>query len=251
LAAVVFLVFALAAWGTEAMAGPMSTPMRMANGQMISMVWMHTPGDSWLATGAEFEEMWGVMMLAMMLPSMWPSIRLFRRVALARDESEASWLSLVMVFGYFLVWLAFGILVYGAGEALTTAAMSSRAVGRGIPLAAAACLVIAGVYQLTPWKMTSLMQCRDPLHFVTFRPGGGWREALRLGVALGEFCIASGWGLMLMLLVLGMTSVPLIIGIAIVIAAEKLLPQPNIVAQGIGLVAITIGVVSVVLVGIQ
>jgi predicted metal-binding membrane protein len=225
----------------------------MANGMMISMAWMHAPRQSWIATGTAFEGMWGVMMLAMMLPSMWPSIRLFRRVALAREECGASWLSLVMVSGYFLVWLALGILLYAVGEALCEAAMSSSsfAVERAIPIATAASLMIAGLYQLTPWKMTSLTHCRDPLHFVTFRPRGGWREALRLGVALAELCIASGWGLMLMLLVLGMTSVPLMIGIAIVIAAEKLLPEPTIVARGIGLVAITIGVVSAVLVGIQ
>jgi hypothetical protein len=47
-----------------------------------------------------------------------------------------------------------------------------------------------------------------------------------------------------------MASVPLIIGIAIIIAAEKLLPEPAIVTQGIGLVAITTGVASVVLVGV-
>jgi predicted metal-binding membrane protein len=67
---------------------------------------------------------------------------------------------------------------------------------------------------------------------------------VRLGIAQGELCVACCWGLMLMLLVLGMTSMPLMIGIAIVIAAEKLLPDPTIVAQGIGLVAVTIGVVS-------
>jgi predicted metal-binding membrane protein len=251
LATAVVLVFALAAWDTETLAGHMGTPVRMADGQMISTVWMRAPGQSWIATGAAFEGMWGVMMLAMMLPSMWPSIRLFRRVALAHGESGVNWLSLVMVSGYFLVWLAFGILAYGAGEALYTAAMSFPAVERAIPVAAAASLVIAGLYQLTPWKTECLMHCRDPLHFVTHRPGGGWREAVRLGVAQGEYCVACCWGLMLMQLVLGMASLPLMIGIAIVIAAEKLLPQPNIVAQGIGLVAITIGVVSAVLVGIQ
>jgi hypothetical protein len=56
---------------------------------------------------------------------------------------------------------------------------------------------------------------------------------------------------MLMQLVLGMASVPLIIGVAIVIAAEKLLPEPAIVAQGIGLVAVTIGAVLAVLVGVS
>jgi hypothetical protein len=56
---------------------------------------------------------------------------------------------------------------------------------------------------------------------------------------------------MVMQMVLGIASLPLMIGVAIVIAAEKLLPEPAIVAQGIGLVAVTIGVVLAVLVGVS
>ena len=248
--AVVFLVFTLAAWNTVTLAGHMGMLMRMANGQMISTVWMHTPGDSWIAGGAAFAAMWGAMMLAMMLPSMWPTISSFRRVALAHGESGVNWLSLVMVSAYFLVWLAFGILAYGAGEAFCTAAMSSPAIERAIPVAAAASLAIAGFYQLTPWKTECLMHCRDPLHFVTHRPGGGWREAVRLGIAQGERCVACCWGLMLMQLVLGMASLPLMIGIAIVIAAEKLLPEPAIVARGIGLAAVGVSVMLALGIGI-
>ena len=79
------------------------------------------------------------------------------------------------------------------------------------------------------------------VHYTSFR---GPAIDLRVGFHHGLYCVACCWGLMLMLLVLGMTSVPLMIGIAVVIAAEKLLPDPTIVAQGIGLVAVTIGVVS-------
>ena len=90
----------------------------MAGGQTMSMMWTHGPGDSWIAAGAAFAAMWGVMMLAMMLPSAWPSISSFRQVAHARGESWAGALSLVMMSAYFLVWLAFGMLAYGAGLAL-------------------------------------------------------------------------------------------------------------------------------------
>jgi predicted metal-binding membrane protein len=156
-----------------------------------------------------------------------------------------------MMSAYFLVWLAFGMLAYGAGLALSEACMHSPVVDRALPIAAAGGLVIAGLYQLTPWKMACLTHCRDPLHFVTFRPGGGWREAVRLGVLQGELCVGCCWGLMVMQMVLGIASLPLMIGVAIVIAAEKLLPEPAIVAQGIGLVAVTIGVVLAVLVGVS
>lgn len=251
LQAVVFFVFALAAWHTVTLIGRMNGVMRMADGRTMSMIWMHVPGDSWIGAGAKFAAMWGVMMLAMMLPSAWPSISSFRQVAHARGEPWAGALSLVMMSAYFLVWLAFGMLAYGAGLALNSAAMLSSVLGRVLPIAAAGGLIVGGLYQLTPWKIACLTHCRDPLHFVTFRPGGGWREAVRLGVLQGELCVGCCWGLMLMQLVLGMASVPLIIGIAIVIAAEKLLPEPAIVAQGIGLVAVTIGVVLAVLVGVS
>jgi len=250
LQAVVFLVFSLAAWHTVTLIGRLNGVIRMADGRTMSMMWMHVPGDSWIGAWSMFAAMWVGMMLAMMLPSAWPSISSFRQVAHTRGERWAGALSLVMMSAYFLVWLAFGMLAYGAGLALNSAAMLSPVVGRALPIAAAGGLVVAGLYQLTPWKMTCLTHCRDPLHFVTFRPGGGWREAVRLGVIQGELCVGCCWGLMLMQLVLGMASVPLIIGVAIVIAAEKLLPEPVIVAQGIGLVAVTIGVVLAVEAGL-
>ncbi len=49
---------------------------------------------------------------------------------------------------------------------------------------------------------------------------------------------------MLVLIVLGMMNPLVIIGIAIVIAAEKLLPRAEIVARLFGILAITAGVAS-------
>jgi predicted metal-binding membrane protein len=250
LKAVVVLVFALAAWSTVRLAGRMDCTMQMAGGQTMNTMWMHTPGDGWIKPGAAFAAMWGVMMLAMMLPSAWPGISSFRQVALSRGEPWPGALSLVMLAGYFFVWQAFGMLAYAAGLALSEACMTSPWVSHDLPIAAAFGLVIAGLYQLTPWKLEFLGHCRDPLHFVAFRPGGGWRQAVRLGVVQGWLCVSCCWGLMLMQLLLGMATVPLIVGIAIVIAAEKLLPEPAIIARGIGLASVVIGVVLAVRVGI-
>ena len=164
LRAVVFLVFIIAAWYTVTLAGRMGGAVRMPDGQTMGTIWMHMPGDSWIGPGAAFATMWGVMMLAMMLPSAWPSISSFRQVAHARGEPWAGALSLVMMSAYFLVWLAFGLLAYGAGLTLNSAAMLSPVVGRALPIAAAGGLVIAGLYQLTPFKRACLQKCQSPLY---------------------------------------------------------------------------------------
>ena len=83
----------------------------------------------------------GAMMVAMMLPSTWPMLRLYHRVVVFRGEPAASWLP----------WLAaaafgrFGVGAYGGGLLIARLAMSSAAVSRSVPALAGAALIVAGV----------------------------------------------------------------------------------------------------------
>ena len=142
----------------------------------------------------------------------------------------------------FVVWIIFGLLAYGAGEAVTRAAMLWPAWSSVIPLATAAALVLAGIYQLTPWKSACLNHCRDPLLVVAHHLHGGWRGALRLGIHHGAFCAACCWGLMLIQLVLGVMNLVVMSGVALVIALEKVLVKGVLVARLTGYVSVLGGV---------
>jgi predicted metal-binding membrane protein len=237
LAGAVFLVSAAV---TLNAARTMSGGMRMPGGWEMSMMWMRMPGQSTIAAGGIFLLMWLAMMIAMMLPSSWPMLEVYRKVAGSRGSHPALETTLVGV-GYFAVWLAFGALVFGTGFAASTAAMRSVAFSRAMPLLAGVGLIFAGAYQLSPWKQSCLSHCRSPFMFLAhmFRPG--LTGALRVGVTHGLYCTGCCWALMLMQTILGVMSLTVMILVAALIGAEKLWVQGPLLARAVGAASIGLG----------
>jgi len=124
---------------------------------------------------------------------------------------------------------------------MARAAMTWPAFSRTVPALGGAGLVVGGAYQLTPWKAACLEHCRSPLAMIARHLRPGWRGAVRLGVSHGAFCVACCWGLMAMQVIVGVMSVPMMVLVGAVIAAEKLLPHPEWVVRGVGLAAMTAG----------
>ena len=208
----------------------------------MSMMWMVMPGQTWLDAALSFVGMWLAMMIAMMLPSCLPMLLLYRRAAAFRGETHLGWTTFVLGAGYFFVWMLFGVISYLVGEAVARAAMTSDAVGRAVPLAAGAALVLAGIFQVSPWKSACLRHCRDPLSVVAHHLHGGWRGAMRLGIHHGAVCAACCWALMLIQLVLGVMNLAVMVAVGVVIALEKLVARGELVARITGVVSILAGI---------
>ena len=64
----------------------MAGGMPMPGGWTMGMMWMRMPGQGWTAAAAMFVVMWAAMMVAMMLPSTWPMLRLYHRVVVFKEE---------------------------------------------------------------------------------------------------------------------------------------------------------------------
>jgi predicted metal-binding membrane protein len=163
-----------------------------------------------LGTLGWFVGVWVVMMAAMMLPSVAPTVALYAR--LAREPSVVR--PLAFTAGYLLAWTAAGIVAYGL-VALARALL---------PLsgpAAGATLLGAAAYELTPAKDACLSRCRSPLGFLL----GSWREglagALRMGAHHGAWCVGCCWALMAALFALGVMSLAWMAFVAALIALEK------------------------------
>ena len=240
------VIFALAASLTVYVARSMSGGMPMPGNWTMDMMWMVMPGQTRIIAALAFVGIWLAMMVAMMLPSALPILLLYRRAAAFRGTSRLGALTFAVGAGYFVVWTIFGLLAYGGGEAVTRAAMVWPAWSRGIPLATAAALVLAGIYQLTPWKSACLNHCRDPLLVVAHHLHRGWRGALRLGIHHGAFCAACCWGLMLIQLVLGVMNLAVMSAVALVIALEKVLVKGALVARLTGYASVLGGVAMAV-----
>ena len=235
-------LFSAAAALTIYYARDMSGGMRMPGNWTMSMMWMMGRGPT---AALAFIAVWAIMMVAMMLPSTLPMLLLYRRVIVFRGGRAPGAKMFLAGAGYFAVWTLFGAAAYFAGTAVTRAAMISARISHLIPLATGTALVVAAAYQLTPVKSTCLRHCRDPLSFAAEHLSAGWRGALQLGLHHGVFCAACCWGLMLIQLALGVMSLPVMAGVAVLIALEKLAPRGELLAKVIGAAAMVAGIVLV------
>ncbi|HEY3531441.1 MAG TPA: DUF2182 domain-containing protein [Nocardioides sp.] len=167
-----------------------------------------------------FLAIWVVMMAAMMLPSVAPTVSLYTRIT--RERSPLSpW---AFTVGYLLTWATAGIAAYvlaGAVASTSDGALAWDRAGHGF---AGATLLAAAAYELTPFKDVCLSKCRSPLGALL----GSWRDgvtgALRMGARNGAWCVGCCWALMASLFALGVMSVIWMGFVAGIIAVEKTLP---------------------------
>jgi predicted metal-binding membrane protein len=184
-----------------------------------------------------FTGVWAVMMAAMMLPSLAPTAAVY--AALVRREP-----SRVLLFagGYLLVWSAAGVVAYGLfelGRALFGSALAWHSGGHWL---AAGVLVLAAVYQLTPYKREFLTRCRTPLRSLN----ASWSErrsgAFAMGLRNGGWCIGCSWALMAALFALGVMSLAWMGMIAALVALEKVSPWPRAAKLGAAAVLVVLAV---------
>jgi predicted metal-binding membrane protein len=230
---VCILAFAAGVSATVYFCRSMCCETEMPGGWTMSMMWMRMPGQTWFASATSFLLMWLAMMVAMMLPSALPTFLKTKRQCASLCG---------MASGYFAIWLAAGVGIYALGVPFATVAMRSESFSRSVPWLLGASLIAAGVIQFTRWKMTHLSRCRSPsgCAISCSQPETSFRLGCRQGAACCVCCAAP----MTIQLTLGIMNPLLMIVVAILIAAEKLLPRPAIVARLVGISAIIAGVVS-------
>jgi predicted metal-binding membrane protein len=176
----------------------------------------------WTGLGslAWFLGVWVVMMAAMMLPSVAPTVSLYAHIT----RQRAALLPWMFTAGYLLTWAAAGLVAYVIGVVVTRLAGGTLNWDRAGQTLAAATLVVAAVYELTPLKDVCLSKCRSPLGSLL----GSWRDglggALRMGARNGAWCVGCCWALMASLFALGVMSISWMAFVAALIAVEKTLP---------------------------
>jgi predicted metal-binding membrane protein len=186
--------------------------MPMPGGWTMSMTWMRMPGQTWLAAAASFAVMWTVMMVAMMLPSLTPTLWRYREAVSLAGEARLGRLTVLVGVAYFLVWIVFGMAVYPGGVALAAVEMRSPALASAVPMAAGIVVLIAGSFQFASWKAHHPASCREAPAAAT-----AWRFGLRLGLQ----CICSCAGLTAILLVIGIMDLRAMAVITAAITAER------------------------------
>jgi predicted metal-binding membrane protein len=164
---------------------------------------------------------WVLMIAAMMLPTTLPLLEIFRQMT--RGRADATKLAALVVAGFFVAWLAFGLVAHVADAALDRAAMREPWFLEHGWIVGAAMLAGAGLFQFSALKYRCLEQCRTPFGFVVSRWHGRApaREAFRLGIDHGIFCVGCCWALMLVMFVVGTGSIGWMLALAALMAGEK------------------------------
>lgn len=191
--------------------------------------------------------MWWIMMIAMMVPSAAPMILLYAKVyrkGHATGQLAAPYApTAAFAAGYLLAWLLFSVgavLLHFTFEALGL--VERMTMGSTSQRLSALFLIVAGLYQFSPWKYRCLAHCRSPVSYLSTHwrrsPGG----AARVGLGHGLYCVGCCWSLMLLLFVGGVMSLLWIAGLAVLVLGEKLAPRGARVAQGAGAVMIAAGI---------
>jgi len=186
--------------------------------------------------------MWAIMMVGMMLPSAAPMTLLYAGMV-RKAERQGTPMTPIAAFvsGYLAMWCLFSVGATLVQWSLHEAAMLSPMMMAKSQVFGAALLIVAGVYQLTPWKTVCLDHCRSPAHFIAEHWRAGASGAFRLGFHHGAFCLGCCWVLMGLLFVGGVMNLFWIAAIAIFVFLEKVLPAEFIGVQlrsvaGIGMI---------------
>jgi predicted metal-binding membrane protein len=159
-----------------------------------------------------FLVLWVLMMAAMMLPGAVPAV--LRRAHAGKQLRAAP----LFVGSYLAVWTLVGLAVYAL----------YRPHGSG---AAGAVAIAAGVYEMTALKQHCRQRCRDSV-------GSGFEY--------GAYCIGSSIGLMLILVALSVMSIVWMSIIAVLVAAQKLLPAKAAIDVPLALAVIGLGVLIII-----
>ena len=186
--------------------------------------------------------MWWVMMFGMMLPSAAPLLLLFARMMRKEKDKGAPYVPTgVFALGYVIMWAAFSAIATGAQWGLEASGLLSGIMVGTSAVLGAGLLIAAGVWQLTPWKNACLRHCRSPIGFLSAHWRPGRTGAFKMGLVHGAFCLGCCWFLMALLFYGGVMNLYWIIGLALYILIEKLLPAGARIGQLTGVILIAWG----------
>ena len=187
---------------------------------------------------------WQLMIVAMMLPSSLPLIRLFR-VAAANQPSPAM-ATIGLLLGYAAVWTAFGVVAFLGDLGFHRLVHGWAWLEARPQVIAGSVLVLAGSFQFSSLKERCLRECRHPGPFLLQHYGRGVEAAFRLGKAHGLFCLGCCWALMLVGFAAGVANLWWMAALTALMVFEKIGRGGERGVAPIGAGLITMGVLALV-----
>ena len=213
------------------------------------LTWMPPMSNMWMLSDFFLLfMMWAVMMIAMMTPSILPMLMLYTTLsARKKSQGQQAVSPMILLAGYLLSWVLFSLFITFPQYYLHTNGFLNMMMEPIHAYLAAFVLVLAGVYQFTPYKDACLNVCQSPLSFLTNNWQDGKLGTFIIGYKHGFYCVGCCWALMLTLFALGVMNILWVITLTIFVLFEKLsYNYPLAYRRGVGIFLISWGVVLAV-----
>mgnify|MGYP001474164089 FL=1 len=188
------------------------------------LTWMPPMSNIWMISDFFLLfMMWTVMMIAMMTPSILPMLMLFTALNARKNaQGQEATSSMVLLAGYLSSWVLFSLFITLPQYYLHTNGFLNMMMEPMHAYLAAFVLILAGVYQFTPYKDACLNVCQSPLSFLTNNWQDGKLGTFIIGYKHGFYCVGCCWALMLTLFALGVMNILWVIILTIFVLFEKL-----------------------------
>jgi len=187
--------------------------------------------------------MWAIMMAAMMLPTMVPTLRSYEDLMASADGTRAGFIGVIL--GYFVVWVAFAALIAGVQIALLYAGIidllgiaTSRWITAGL-------LIAVGLFQFTRAKEICHGVCHSPMMYFLGHWKTGFGGGVRMGLGLGAFCVGCCWGFMVLGFVGGVMSLLWMGAATLFMVLEKLPQIGHVITKPMGVALIAGGLLVI------
>jgi len=187
------------------------------------LTWMPPMGNMWAFSDFFLLfMMWAVMMIAMMTPSILPMLMLYTTLnSRKKMQGQESASPMFLLSGYLSSWVLFSLFITMPQYFLHTNGYLNMMMEPMHAYLAAFVLIMAGIYQFTPYKDACLNVCQSPLSFLTNNWQDGNLGAFIIGYKHGFYCVGCCWALMLTLFALGVMNILWVIVLTVFVLFEK------------------------------
>ncbi len=180
--------------------------------------------------------MWGIMALAMMLPSFVPTLRVYDDLRSTGSGSLAGFWALTL--GYVSVWLIYAIFMTAIQIYLISLNILPEAMGDSNTYPIVILFFLAGIYQLSNFKDRCLTYCRNPLLVFLARGEVRLNGEFYSGIRFATWCLGCCFLLMALCLITGLMNIAWMFLFTIIITLEKLPDLGKFVSKPLGIVLI-------------
>ena len=135
--------------------------------------------------------MWAVMMAAMMLPTIVPTLKSYEDLMISADGTRIGWIGLLL--GYSIIWVTFSALITAFQLILLSLGLVDMMGKVKSIWISSALLIIAGAFQFTRAKEVCHGICHSPTSYFLGNWKTGLNGGLRIGLGLGAFCVGCCW----------------------------------------------------------